>query len=399
MRQAPGGDIGLSGNTGNKTVTPAQTTDYSLRIVPQAGAEVISPAQRVTVMAPPVSDVHPAIKRLRALPRSVALSGMHLINWIEDGRSGFDLGCRFFTMLDNMSGARELYDRGASVVARHWYGSATVSPEYYVEKLGIDNSRHMFAVFQNECDSAPCYGDATQLRERFERDKRFCELLWANFPAVCPAILGASVGTPQIDNADFARVFRETYASFANANAQRLVINWHPYMWRRVTEEWLPTTEAVYPDQKWWAGRPKEFGYNASYGGLNPNVTSIADEIWREAGHGGSKWAGDTDQTATLVWNYWWNLYGSFVPFAGGTCFIGNRSGAWDGYDTRYLWPNVFRLRWQSGAVEFSPKMTDVVIDAYNLNVHIHDERDALGRAMRELYETRRVTTTNSDST
>ena len=344
---------------------------YASTSVQFAGA-----VQPPPVDPPPQPSTHPA---LPALSRNLAISGMHTINWIEDARDAFNNGCRVVTMLDNLTGAREMRDKGCAVIHRTWFNDPGWSPEMCVDKLGVNADDRLIVVGQNECDAGRCPGDVANLRARFEWDKRFAELIWQRAPKCFPAIGGFSVGTPPIDaGGDYARVFRETYAAFCNANAHRVGINWHLYVWRRQSEAWPPAGEQVYPDQRWWAGRTHTFAYDPNYGGLNANVISVSDEIGTESGHGGMNWAGFTDADALRWWAYWRDLYLNFTQLRYATVFIGCRSESWRGYDVRYLWPGAFRSIWGQASTRTAPMSAE----AMQVDDYVSGYKDAIGRAM-----------------
>lgn len=326
---------------------------------------------------PPAS--HPAFENIS---RAQALTGMHTINWVEDARAAVDKGCRVITMLDNLSGAREIRDRGVVVIYRTWFNDGGWTPMDCFNRLGVNADDRLILVGQNECDAGRCPGDIANLQERFRWDKEFAEICWQRAPKCFPAIGGFSVGTPPIDNPDFARAFRDTYAAFLNANYQKVGLNWHLYVWRRVTESWKPSGEEVHPDQRWWAGRAKIFGYDPAYGGLNSNVISVSDEIGGECGHGGWNWAGYNDGDATQWWNYWRDYVGAFSQLKYATVFIGCRSESWRGYDVRYLWDGSFRSIWSQSTA--SATASAMSAQAAQIDDYESGEKDAIGRAMFE---------------
>lgn len=350
--QGTGVYVGVTGKE-TRIVVPTATTTYYLKVIHTNGFVQII-AQKVTVTPrpttptpPPTGALHAGIARAKAVGnRMQQLCGMNVLNFTEDANLGFAQGCRTFTFMNQMAGANELYDKGSITFVRAWGFNSKWSARQIVDALGLDKTRHHFALLLNEQDLGYGYGSVEALRERFAVEKAACEIIWNEFPNIVPVIGGFSVGTPQLDNPDFAKVFRETYGAFLNANAHRVCINMHLYLWKRPLAELPPADEMVYLDQSWWAGRAATWLWRADGGGLSKAVYLVCDEWTGETGHGGWAQAAYTWANAIAASKVWMSFYWALENMLAATEFIACRSTSWGGYDVRYLWPSVYQYAW-----------------------------------------------------
>jgi len=281
---------------------------------------------------------HPA---LPALPFNLRL-GVHTMERVEEATIAFDAGCRSFTVMDNLYWARQLRARGCAVIYRRFVNHGVVpSPDDHVRAMGIGPGDALIVMGLNEADNI----STSDLPRRFEWDKAFAEAVWRVAPNCFPVIGSFSMGTPQIENPDVARVWRSTYGAFLNANAHRVGLNYHSYHRRHSPD--LPPFSVPVEDPKWWPQRFTTWGYDPQFGGLNRNVILVGDETGVDiAGIGGFHACGYNDDTFAI----WWRLrkaeYEPLPQVYVQNVFQFSNRREWDGYHIRNVFGAMTKV-WQ----------------------------------------------------
>jgi hypothetical protein len=276
---------------------------------------------------------------LPALPLH-QLVGLHML---EAGKPQLqeymDANCRSFTCLNNVLAAREARDVGAAVIFRRFIDHGVVpDPEDFARHLGVDSGDRLMLMGINEADNI----STSAIRKRFEWDEKFARAIWRLYPKCFPLIGSFSMGTPQLENADVAREWRETYGAFLNANWERVGLNYHSYS-GRTFQNWTPSNAPVIAPT-WLESRFLEFGYNPLLGALDKRVILTGDESGRDVmGTGGFLACGDGP---TQFWMYLSHAQGVFGPHPQAyvrNLFQADRNNQrWAGYN---VWPYLGELR------------------------------------------------------
>lgn len=275
---------------------------------------------------------HPALPFLNGGQRF----GLHNFNWIEDSREQFDQGCRLFTIMDNLTGAREMRDKGAGVFYRKYQNARGIEPWQHLASMGLSPTDRLVVLGINEGD---IIADSS-LEWRFNWDVRFANEVWKNYPNCIPSIGGWAMGNPAVDVPEFRGRWAATYGKFLNENAHRVVVNYHSY-----DERWKQDAPAGNPprpyfDPRWLSLRFYVDLYDT--GILSPSVVMISDETFIDfGGGGGSAWANYNEQN-TIEWYQFHKRSGLFARpyFYGGTAYHGvppHKRQEWAGYSTAYL--------------------------------------------------------------
>ena len=301
----------------------------------------------ITPPTPPVSGnaigVHPALPALAFNKRT----GVHTLERIEEAREAYDLGCRSFTMMNNVTGAREMRDRGAAVIVRHYMPGGTLwSVDQFIQAFGINANDSFIVMGINEADNI----STSEIERRFAYEKEFALKMHAVSPKSFVVIGGFSMGTPQLDDPSVAERFRNTYAAFLNANASWCGLNYHSYH-RRHSAAVPPASQAV-EDPAWWPKRFLLWGYNAGAGGLNTNVVMVSDEAGVDIGGiGGFPACGYDDNTFMR----WWEMQRAwFEPVPQVYCqniFQLSPRADWAGYNARCVLGGLTRV-WQGAGAD-----------------------------------------------
>lgn len=262
-----------------------------------ASSQFMKPA---TIITPPPQPSAPAIGVHPALP-ALAFNkrlGVHTLERIEEAREAYALGCRSFTMMNNISGAREMRQMGAAVIVRHYMpGGQLWSVDQFLAAFGLGHDDTFIVMGINEADNI----STSEIETRFAYDKEFALKVHAQNPKCFVVIGGFSMGTPQLDDPNTATRFRNTYGAFLNANASWCGLNYHSYH-RRHSAAVPPASQAV-EDPAWWPKRFLLWGYNAGAGGLNNNVVMVSDEAGVDIGGiGGFPACGYDDDTFLRWW-------------------------------------------------------------------------------------------------
>jgi hypothetical protein len=271
--------------------------------------------------------VHPALPALTMNKRI----GLHVMERIEEARTALDLGCRAFTSLDNIAGAREMRSRGAAVIVRRFIPHGVIpDPREFARAIGLGSDDTLIVMGVNEADNI----STSEIEKRFEWDRAFADEILQIAPRCFPVIGSWSMGTPQIENADVAKRFRDTYAAYLNANKSRVGLNYHSYS-RRV-DVTLPPANVAVDDAQWYEMRFLRFAYDKNLGGLDNGVVLVSDESGVDiGGHGGFKGCG----YGTDDFRRWWQIrkrmfevYPQMYVF---NLFQASPRADWAGYDVR----------------------------------------------------------------
>ncbi len=227
---------------------------------------------------PPITSAIGYHEALPALPFNKRV-GVHVLERIEEAREAFNLGCRSFTFLGNIAGAREMRAKGCAVIVRNYMPMGQLwSVDDFIIRFGINANDSFVVMGLNEADNI----STSDLDKRFAWEREFALKMHALSPKSFIVIGGFSMGTPQIDNPDVAKKFRETYGAFLNQNASWCGLDYHSYQ-RRHSDKLPPFTEKV-EDPAWWPKRFLLWGYNSQYCGLNSNVVMVSDEAGVDIG-------------------------------------------------------------------------------------------------------------------
>lgn len=312
-------------------------------------AGVTTPAQPTNPTPPTAPASGTAIGVHQALP-ALAFNkrlGVHTLERIEEAREAWDLGCRSFTMMNNVSGAREMRQRGAAVIVRNYMPGGTLwSVDQFIQAFGINANDSFIVMGINEADNI----STSEIERRFAYEKEFALKMHAVSPKSFVVIGGFSMGTPQLDDPSVAERFRNTYAAFLNANASWCGLNYHSYH-RRHSAAVPPASQAV-EDPAWWPKRFLLWGYNAGAGGLNTNVVMVSDEAGVDIGGiGGFPACGYDDNTFMR----WWEMQRAwFEPVPQVYCqniFQLSPRADWAGYNARCVLGGLTRV-WQGAGAD-----------------------------------------------
>lgn len=227
--------------------------------------------------------------------------GVHTLERIEEAREAYALGCRAFTMMNNIAGAREMRQRGAAVIVRCFMDHGQLwGVDQFIQRFGVNADDSFIIMGINEADNI----STSDIERRFTYEREFALKMHALSPQSFIVIGGFSMGTPQIDDPTVAKRFRDTYAAFLNTNASWCGLNYHSYQ-RRHSAELPPISEKV-EDPRWWPRRFLEYGYHPQFGGLNSNVVMVSDESGVDIGGiGGFPMCGYND----IVFLKWYALH------------------------------------------------------------------------------------------
>jgi hypothetical protein len=241
-----------------------------------------------------VIGVHPA---LPALPFHKRL-GVHMLTTGKPPlQEWLDAGCLSFTCMDNVAAAREARAAGAAVIYRRYIERGVPDPTEFVRYMGLDVVDAVMVMGINEADNL----STSDLVPRFNWDRKFAEAVWARYPKCFPLIGSFSMGTPQIENPDVARVWRDTYGKFLNENWHRVGLNYHSYSGRPDVSFPPPQAGVVTPE--WLEMRHLKYSYDPKLGALDKRVILVGDETGvDQQGTGGFAACGYDDQTFMRWW-------------------------------------------------------------------------------------------------
>lgn len=297
--------VGLADNTGNSSGSHLHMTlkRVGYTYTDKYGtwpSNIHDPTPFITPLLNPagvtVIGTHPALPALDFNHRL----GVHTLERIEEAREAFDLGCRSFTMLNNVTGAREMRSKGAAVIYRRFVDHGVVpDPSGFAHGIGLGAEDTLMAMGLNEADNL----STSDLVARFNWDRPWAMTMHQLYPS-CFILIGSfSMGTPEIENTSVAQVWRDTYGNFLNANASWCGLNYHTYH-RRHDASVPPFNHEIQPGV-YWPSRFAVWGYDPNFGGLNKNVVLAGDESGVDIGGiGGYEPCGYND-------NYflnWWKL-------------------------------------------------------------------------------------------
>jgi murein DD-endopeptidase MepM/ murein hydrolase activator NlpD len=344
------GDLSGDGKWVQVQVKPERMTVSGVALVPSVNATFVAYAasqfmKPATVQpTPPTSlnaiGIHPALPALAFNKRL----GVHTLERIEEAREAWALGCRSFTMMNNVGGAREIRQMGAAVIVRCYMdGGQLWSVDQFIQRFGVNANDSFIVMGINEADNI----STSEIEKRFAWEQEFALKMHAVSPKSFIVIGGFSMGTPQLDDPSTATRFRNTYGAFLNANASWCGLNYHSYH-RRHSAAVPPASEKV-EDPAWWPKRFLNWGYNAQAGGMNNNVVMVSDEAGVDIGGvGGFPACGYNDDTFML----WWEMQRAWfepVPqvYTQNIFQLSPRQD-WAGYNARCVLGGMARV-WQSG--------------------------------------------------
>ena len=280
---------------------------------------------------PSAIGTHPALPDLPFNKRI----GVHMLTSGKPQLSDYlNAGCLAFTVMDNVAAAREARDAGAAVIFRRYINHGVVpEPAAFARGMGLDANDRVIVMGINEADSI----STSEIEKRFAWDKAFALEAHRIYPK-CFVVIGSfSMGTPQLENPDVAKRFRETYGAFLNANASWCGINYHGYSGRPTPD--FPPSQAPVIAPEWLELRFIKYAYDPAFGGLDKNVVLVNDESGVDvAGTGGFPACGYNES----IFNRWYSLrksqYEAIPQQYIYNLFQGDQTNSsWAGYLVRYL--------------------------------------------------------------
>jgi hypothetical protein len=293
----------------------------SARFLKRAENVVKPPPDPIIIIPSDESMVghHPA---LPALPLHKRL-GVHML---EAGRPKtndyISAGCASQTNLNNVLAAREARDVGASIFRRFIDHGSLPGAEDLVLHMGLHSSDAVMVMGINEADSI----STSDIPRRFAWERDFAMAVWKHLPKCFPLIGNFSMGTPQIENPQLARVWRETYGAFLNQNWQRVGLNYHNYS-ARPAKEFPPASEQVIGGQ-WLEARHLLYSYHPDFGALDKRVVIVHDESGVDIGGRGGFPSCDYTHEFFRMW-------------------LANRLGYSERYSQSYVY-NMFQADWEN---------------------------------------------------
>lgn len=344
VREAYINGQGITGPSGSMKVSSDRDKEFVLRVVTQSGQTLQKSVVLIVVQDQPQNKLpvgrHPA---LPALPFHLRL-GMHVMNRIEELRECYDLGCRSFTVLDNVAAARWAREQGCAVILRRFFvHGPPPTPEQAVQMLGINRDDRLMVMGINEADNIA----TSDLVARFAWDKAFAETVWRVAPNCFPLIGSFSMGTPQIDDAGVAKVFRDTYARFLNANVERVGLNYHSY--HRRHSNTVPPWNHPVESPIWWPQRFTKFGFDPNLGGLSRDVVIAGDETGVDIGGiGGFPACGYNDDSFLKWWALRKEEYEGWPNVYVQNIFQYSPAPDWQGYNARAVLGGCAKV-WRGG--------------------------------------------------
>lgn len=197
------------------------------------------------------------------LARDIGL-GVHVLNVGRSAQQAYDLGCRWFTIMDSPDVAAELVRKGATVLYRRSLPNYLVTPDQYMAAIGplIPGAWYLGV---NEGDSI---GDGVNdIRKRAAFDVAVARLIQARSGGRAKYIGGGfATGTPDITNPAICAALRDGYSAAYNEGL--LLFNLHTYVGAKEGARSLFAEDGV----TWWARR-WEFLFTRC--GFDPRVRGI----------------------------------------------------------------------------------------------------------------------------
>jgi hypothetical protein len=270
-----------------------------------------------------------------------------------------DAGCRAFTCLDNVSAAREARQAGAAAIFRRYINLGVIpDPVQFARGMGVDAGDTLILMGINEADSI----STSDLDKRFAWERAWALEAHRLYPK-CFIVIGSfSMGTPQLENADVAKKFRDTYGAFLNANADWCGVNYHGYS-GRPTPDYPPQTAPVIAPE-WLEMRWLKYAYSPNGGGLSKDVVLVNDESGVDvAGTGGFSACGYSEETFGRWWSFRKSLYAAWPQQYIFNLFQGDAtSNSWRGYNVRgylgklrQIWSGAdVRVPWLTGVADLA---------------------------------------------
>lgn len=300
------------------------------------------PPPPVVIPGKTVIGIHPALPNL---PTVQDRFGLHFMDrGVPLHQEAFNLGCRSGTFM-SVGAAREARAMGMAVILRKYIpGGAPPSPESHAESMGVDANDTLMLMGTNEADNI----STSDLVTRFEWDRRFALRAHALYPK-CFILIGSfSMGTPQLDNPEVARVWRETYGKFLNENDYWCGLNYHCYSARPTAA--FPPAHAAVIDPFWLEMRMLRMAYDPAIGALSESVVCVGDESFVDvAGTGGSIGCGYGEQDVINWFNLRFGLFGDYPQMYVHNAFMTDPDRhEWAGYNVRGWWNLFSNFVWRS---------------------------------------------------
>lgn len=315
-----------------------------------------TPAPTYPTSRPRAIGTHPA---LPVLPFH-KLVGVHMLTSGKPQLQEYiDAGCRAFTCMDNVAAAREARAAGAASIFRRFINHGVVpEPTAFARGMGVDANDALILMGINEADSI----STSEIEKRFAWDKAWALEAHRLYPK-CFIVIGSfSMGTPQLENAEVAKRFRDTYTPFLNANADWCGVNYHGYS-GRPTPDYPPATAPVIAPE-WLEMRWLKYAYDPKFGALSKDVVLVNDESGVDvAGAGGFSACNYTEELFGRWWAFRKSLYEAWPQQYIFNLFQGDAtSNSWRGYNVRgylgklrQIWSGAdVRVPWLTGVADLA---------------------------------------------
>lgn len=271
--------------------------------------------------------------------------GVNVLQSAELAEEAFQRGCRAALVMNNQLAACNLaraYPDGWVMVRE--YHSAKLEPQRMVDMLGLRGAPpNLIFTGANESDTY-AYGTPDEIKERFNFDRVWAQIIHQRNPAAKCAIGTFSHGCPDFTREDIRAALRDTYVSYANANRDWVFLDFHLYTkGKRFPNH--PPADAPIIAPEWF-----EMRYEKAYTdcGLDTRALCVSGEHGVEAGAGGFAWAGySVDQFRE--WATWWMSAqrATAHPVLIATLFTLSNHAGWKGYYVQnYL--DVLTALWRS---------------------------------------------------
>jgi hypothetical protein len=256
--------------------------------------------------------------------------GVNVLHSAELAEDAFARGCRAALIMNNQLAAYNLartYPDGWVMVRE--YHTGKLSPQQMADMLGLRGAPpNLIFTGANESDTYS-YGTPEQIRERFDFDRGWAEIIHGRNPASKCAIGTFSHGCPDFTREDIRQALRDTYIAYANDHPDWVMLDFHLYTkGKRLPGH--PPADAPIIGAEWF-----EMRYEKAYSetSLDARVTSVCGEHGVEGGAGGFAWAGYTpDQFRE--WASWWmdQQKTSATPLLCATLYTLSWHQGWQGY-------------------------------------------------------------------
>ena len=313
---------------GGVTLSPsAIATDSGYCYMRERAAGDLYLAPVLTPIPAPIPPPQPA-SRIAVHPKYQL--GVNVLQSAELAEDAFGRGCRAALIMNNQLAAYNLaraYPDGWVMVRE--YHNVKLSPAQMADMLGLRGAPpNLIFTGANESDTYS-YGTPDQIREHFEFDRAWAEIIHQRNSASKVAIGTFSHGCPDFTREDIRQALRDTYVAYANANRDWVYLDFHLYTkGRRFPNH--PPADAPIIAPEWFEAR-----YEKAYGdcGLSRSATCVSGEHGVEGGAGGFAWAGYSIEQFR-EWAGWWMgvQRAAQTPVLIATLFTLSNHADWNGY-------------------------------------------------------------------